>query len=182
MSVAVSADAIVVQSWIGEQPLLEGRLDPATGMTLEHIRDLLGDAIVALETLFDRGCGEANVALARQSLPQRITCHHIEGECRYGLGDQATDPRFVALNIAVPAIDGHIFGSAYINTSQSLPSICLVPCIWEEIVCWTVSATGTPFTEQVVHNLFACAFQKDARAREQIAPLVGYDVWQTPWS
>ena len=43
-------------------------------------------------------------------------------------------------------------------------------------------ATGTLFAAQVARDLFAGVFGDDIEAGSRIAPLVGYDMFQTPWS
>lgn len=158
------------------------QLESATGMEPEYLRALLGGAVAALRTLFESGCAEANAALALQSQPERITRQRYGLEHRYSAGRPATDRRFISLFISVPAMDGHLFGGAYINTSRTLPSIYLVPHILGGVVCWTANSTGTPFTAQVVRDLFAGVFRDDTAASERLAPLVGYDLFRTPWS
>lgn len=181
MHVAVSPGAIAVQPAIGERPPAWRHPDQA-GTESGHIRVLLGDAVAALRALFDGGCEEANAALAGQGRAGRIAYHPSGTERRYCAGDSATDPRFVYLFVLVPAFDEHLFGGAYINSSRTSPSIYLVPCIDGDAACWTVNATGTPFTAQVVRDLFAGVFGDDAAAGWRIAPLAGYDLFWTPWS
>lgn len=67
------------------------------------------------------------------------------------------------------------------TSPSALPSIYLVPRIRGDAMTWMVSATGTPFTAQVVRDLFAGVFGDETAAGSRIGPLVGYDLFQTPW-
>ena len=176
MQVAAPSGTIVLQQPTPHHPNL------TTGTEAMHIRVLLGGAVAALRALFEGGCLEANAELAPQGRPGRIAAYHVGAEVRYRTGDPAMDGRFIALFVAVPAADGHIFGGAYVNSSRTRPSIYLVPRILDGAACWTVSATGTLFTARVARDLFAGVFGDDIEAGTRIAPLAGYDLFQTPWS
>ena len=182
MQVAISPNDLMIQPAIGERPHVQRHPEPGTGIGSAHLRAILGEAVTTLSALFEQGCAAANVAMTLQDRPGSIAGQRYGLEHRYSAGEPATDTGFISLFISVPAIDGHLFGGAYINTSRTLPSIYLVPRILGGMVCWTVSATGTPFTAQVVRDLFAGVFGDDTAAGGRIAPLVGYDLFQTPWS
>jgi len=182
MQVAISPNDLMIQPAIGERPHVQRHPEPGTGIGSAHLRAILGEAVTTLSALFEQGCAAANVAMTLQDRPGSIDGQRYGLEHRYSAAEPATDMRFISLFICVPATDGHLFGGAYINTSRTPPSIYLVPHILDGVGCWTVSATGTPFTAQVVRDLFASVFGDDVAAGGRIAPLVGYDLFQTPWS
>jgi len=182
MQVAVPSTIATLRAGIGDQPPAPQPRDPETNTEAAHIRAHLFEAVAVLRVLFEDGCGEANAARAGHDQAGRIAGHRSGIEQRYCIGDAATDPRFVALFVSVPAVDGHIFGGAYINSSRTSPSIYLVPRMRGDATYWTVSATGAPFTVRVVRDLFAGVFGEDVAASARLAPLVGYDLFQTPWS
>lgn len=171
-----------VQPYPGTLAVIDRYWEDARDTASEEIRELLGNAIAALTMLFERGADEANAVTPPQRLRERIAGHRYGLERRYAAGVTPEDLRFVSLFVSVPASDGHRFGGAYINSSRTLPSIFLVPQIVGDRVSWVVSATGTPFGAQLARDLFAAVFGDDARAVARLEPLVGYDLFQTPWS
>jgi len=182
MQVAIPSTTVTVRPDIDDQPPAPRPRDPRMGTEAAHMRTQLGAAVAALRVLFEDGCGEANATLAGEGRPGRIACRRSGIEQRYCIGDAAKDPRFVALFVSVPAVDGHLFGGAYLNSSGTRPSIYLVPYVGGDAPCWMVSATGAPFTARVVRDLFAAVFHEDMAAGERLVPLAGYDLFQTPWS
>lgn len=171
----LAADADIAQE-AGRQ---DRPADLATVPSRERIPELLDCAVAALLALFDGAWRELNSTRAGTD---RIDRCHLGLERRYYLGDPAATDRFVAFFMWVPARDGHIFGGAFVNTSRTPPSIYVVPYIIGEEVRWTVSATSTLFTRETVRDLFAAVFEDDQDAAGRIAPLVGYDLFQMPWS
>ena len=178
MSTRTLPDILVVEERARHEAE-RGDPPPESATAPERMPQILRRAVDDLLALFDGAAQDLNstragtnrIALCRQGL-----------ERRYCLGDPAASDRFVALFLCVPAHDGHIFGGAFVNSSRTLPSIYLVPYRVGGKARWTVSATGAPFAEQTVRDLFAAVFEDDQQAVERLTPLVGYDLFQLPWS
>ena len=162
-----------------QQPV--AHTEPGIGLAQARVRQLLGEATGELLSLFERGRAEADALLERSGRPERIALRRDGIERRYSIGD-GSDARFLALFLAVPACDGHIFGGAYVNSSATAPSIYLRPSIADGVARWTLPLSGTAFAAATVRDLFLSVFEGDAAATGRVAPLVGCDLWLTPWS
>ena len=162
-----------------QQPV--AHMDPGIGLAQARVRQLLGEAVGELLSLFEHGRAEADALFERSGRSERIALRRDGNERRYSIGD-ASDARFLALFLSVPASDGHIFGGAYVNSSATTPSIYLRPSIADGVARWTLPLSGTAFTAATVRDLFLSVFESDAAATGRVAPLVGCDLWLTPWS
>jgi hypothetical protein len=138
-------------------------------------------AVVDLGTLFAEEQARSNSLLAQQGRGERIVLTQHGIERRYALED-ATVERHVSLFVCVPAVDGHAFGGAFVATSKTPPYIYLMPLVDGAKARWIVTATSAPFGRTTVRDLFAAAFGDDEEATARITPLVGFDLFNTPWS
>ena len=138
-------------------------------------------AVVDLGALFAQEQERTNYRLAQQGRGDRISRAQHGIERRYALQDD-TDGRYVSLSVCVPAVDGHAFGGAFVTTSKTPPYIYLMPLVDDAQVTWIVTATRAPFSKAMVRDLFSAAFGDDDEATARIAPLVGFDLFNTPWS
>ena len=150
-------------------------------MTPVHLRSLLRAAVLDLGSLFADEHARVNSLLAQQGSAERITIAQQGIERRYALGAGADVPH-VSLFVCVPAADGHVFGGAFVTTSKTSPYIYLMPQIEGARVLWTVTATHTPFNRATARDLFSAAFSNDEDATTRISRLVGFDLFQMPWS
>jgi hypothetical protein len=145
-------------------------------------KDKLMDAGILLATLFDHAMARANQARARTERPDDIKRRQGQGgRCYYAPGTPCGE-RTLMLFIALPLVDGDIFGGAYIRPGCASSAIYVIPSIDVEPPRWRVQAAGTELTAADIDDLFKETFNDDAEAAKRLAPLYGCDLFVTPWS
>ena len=120
-----------------------------------------------------------------------ITLEHQVGErCYYTFGQHGKE-RTLSLFIALPLLDGDIFGGAYIQAGDARSPIFVVPVlnvdpvrplVDAEPILWIVQASGAQLSEAIVYDLFLLAFNDDTDAAKRLKPHFGLDLFATPWS
>jgi hypothetical protein len=145
------------------------------------VPSLLRAAVIDLGSFFEEERVCMNDQLARQGRPEWITVTQHGIERRYSFYEGMSE-RYVSLFTCVPARDGHVFGGAFVRTSKTPPYVYLLPQIVGARARWIVTATRSAFNRMVVLDFFSAAFVDDAEAVARIAPLVGFDLFQMPWS
>lgn len=163
---------------LGAEP---GKVGDDRTATPVHLRSLLRAAVLDLGALFADEHARANGLLEQQGRDERIVVTRHGIERRYSFGD-SVDRRCVSLFACVPAVDGHAFGGAFVTTSKTPPYIYLLPTVEGARVRWIVTATRTSFNRMTARDLFSAVFGDDDEALTRINPLIGFDLFQTPWS
>ena len=139
-------------------------------------------AVAGLWELFDQARLQANAALARAGVPERISVRRTSIERHYGLAGPDGGSRTIAVFVNVPVVHDHLLGGVEISNSQTRQPISLAPVLEAGTVRWQVASLGTWFDEDLVHNLFLSVFGDDPIATARLSPLSGIDAFETPWS
>jgi len=153
------------------------RLEPASR------KEKLIEAGILLVTMFDQAMVRANRARARAGWAAAISLRQQPRGARcYFAPAQHGGERTLVLFIALPLLDGDLFGGAYIRPSQAHSAIYVVPVIDAETPRWLVQASESELTTAVIDDLFQSTFSDDGDAATRLAPHYGFDLFTTPWS
>ena len=140
------------------------------------------EGMAALWELFDAARLQANEALERAGVPERIGVQRTSNERRYVLAGPDGTSRTISIFVNMPVVNGQIFVGVYIGNSQTRQPIFLVPVLQAHKVQWQVASMGTEFESDLVHDLFLSVFGDDPMATCRLSPLSGFDAFETPWS
>jgi hypothetical protein len=140
------------------------------------------DALAVMWELFDQACRQANEAMDRVGVPERITVWRADNERRYCMAGPDGGSRTISVFVNVPVVQEHISGGVEISNSQSRQPISLVPVLEAGLIRWQVAPLGVRFDEDLVRNLFLSVFGDDPVATALLSPLCGIDTFESPWS
>jgi len=101
----------------------------------------------------DQAVREANAALERTGLSERIAVRHTGDEYWLTAPAATGGERTIAIFACVRAVKGHVSGGAQITTSETRATIDLTPSIEGGRLRWFLPRTGTEFTARVVDDL-----------------------------
>jgi hypothetical protein len=127
-------------------------------------------AIEVLWGTIDTAVAEANAALERSGLSERIALRCTPHERHLGLDGLDGRPRHIAVFANLRVLEGRVSGGAAINTSESRAAIHLVPSIQSDRLRWLVVGPGTEFTAQVADDLLLSVFSDDPAATSRLLP------------
>ncbi len=140
------------------------------------------ESMAVLWELFDTARLQANDALERAGVLERISLQRTGNERRYVLVGPDGSSRTISIFVNMPVVNGQVFGGVYIGNSQTRQPIFLVPVLQAHKVQWQVESMGIEFDKDLVHDLFLSVFGDDPMATCRLSPLSGFDAFETPWS
>jgi hypothetical protein len=143
---------------------------------------VLVNGVAALWELFDQARLQANAALERAAVHERIIVQHECNARSYALVSPAGSERTISVSINMPVVNDRIFGGIRIGNSQSRQSISLMPILWAGEIHWQVVSLNRRLDEGLVHDLFLSVFGDDPMATARLSPLSGFDGFETPWN
>ncbi|HZS92843.1 MAG TPA: hypothetical protein VFE42_35815 [Chloroflexota bacterium] len=127
-------------------------------------------AIEVLWGIIDAAVAEANAALERSGLPERIGVRRTPHERYLSLDGLDGRPRYISVFANLRVLEGRVSGGATINTSESRAAIHLVPSVQSDRLRWIVVGPGTEFTAQVADDLLLSVFSDDPAASSRLLP------------
>ncbi len=132
-------------------------------------------ATALLWVQFDAAVREANAALERAGLRERIVGHHAGDEYRLTAPGLLGSDRSLTVFAQLRAVKGQVSGGAQITTSETRAMIYLTPSIAGGRVRWLLPRTGAEFSAQVVDDLLLSVFGNDPAATQRLAPAFSVD-------
>lgn len=151
------------------QRLAQRRVSHDAAQEREAVEDWTTGAIRSLWTIFDDAVEEANRALADRGAPEQILLHRTMREYRLSMVGPDGGERQITVFASLSLVGGHRSGGALISTNQTRATIYLVASSSGRHMRWTVAATGTPFTERMVGDLFLSVFGDDPAATMRLS-------------
>lgn len=124
---------------------------------------------------FDTAVREANAALERTGLSERIAVRHSGDEYWMTAPDPQGGARSIAVFARLRAVKGQVSGGAQITTSETRATVYLVPTIEGGRLRWLLPRTGTEFTARIVDDLLLSVFGNDPAATRRLSPYFSLD-------
>ena len=130
----------------------------------------IAGAITALWTVFDNAVEQANAALERAGLAERLGARRTGQEYWLGMTGPGSEPRHIAVFVGLRAVEDYVSGGAQITTSATRATIYLILSVDGERLRWIVAQTGNEFTARVVDDLLLSVFGDDPAATVRLSP------------
>lgn len=124
-----------------------------------------------LWTMIDKAVAQANDALARAGLLERIALERGHDEYVLSLPGPEGTQRTITVFASVRAVDDGVVGSASLSTSVTRACIDLSPTTVGERMQWLVATTGLEFSARVMDDLLLSVFSDDPAATGRLGPL-----------
>jgi hypothetical protein len=137
--------------------------------TAAEEKDWTPSAITMLWAMFDEAVEQANGALERSGAVERILLHRTMREYRLSMMGREGEERQIAVFASLVSVGGRPSGGALITTNQTRASIVLVASLTGRRVRWTISESGTAFSERVIGDLFLSVFSDDPAATRRLS-------------
>ena len=132
-------------------------------------------ATALLWAQFDAAVGQANTALARTGLSERIGVRHAGDEYWLTAPGPRGGKRSIAVFARLRAVKGHVSGGAQITTSETRATLYLTPTIEGGRLRWLLPPTGTEFSARIVDDLLLSVFGNDPAATRRLCPYFSLD-------